>query len=138
MSNRSLADALKAMRRQFYVHGPSWRPLIIAEHPDNMKAAFKETLHILESSSMFVSEHEYVFADRPWIKMDADKVVRFGVVNCINEVVRKPGDAYMFAGTQYTHLMWLYEPDQTIRGYMRSVLRSPVEGLECIDEVVDF
>lgn len=121
------------MRRQMYVHGPDWRVLVIAKTPDQMKVAYKEIMQILQASSMAVTGHEYTFADKPWIELNGTSRLIFAHVNTIER-------AYMFAGHEYAHLIWLYEPDdQNIRVYARSWLRSSIAPHEeLIDEKVDW
>lgn len=110
----TFADALKGMRRGIHVHGDNWRTLIVTKKLRSIPVAWREFESLTNASSSHItSEHKTKLV----ITLDKGGPVQFAAIEDQTE-------AYLYAGRQFTHIIWLYEPEPLVEKYVRSFLRS--------------
>lgn len=110
----TLGEALKQVRRTIYQYGDASRTLMLVEKPYQIKALIHEVMRNMEASSL---TPKFTAADRV-LTTDKGGFIRLAAVS-------DSIDAYAFGGSQWTRIVWLYEPQEKILGYMASLLRSP-------------
>lgn len=110
----SLGDALKGFRRGVHVHGEGWRCVVITRPKEAMRVFLDEVVPTLQGGSLKV---EQVQAGSMFVKTEKGGHL---FVRAVNDLT----DAYLLAGQQLTHIIWLHLPPMPVQEYIRAMLRS--------------
>lgn len=116
-------QALKAMRRNVFVHSGAWRTAVVCPNAHVLAVAWDEARALLEASSLGVSEARYVTRT---ITLERGAPLRFFRME--DEM-----DTYGVAGNLFTHVIILRgEYPSGVYDRMRAVLRSPTLPQEAL------
>lgn len=110
----SLADALKATRRGTYKYGTDWRALVIVAKNRQVPVLFDEVKSLTEASSMGIEMARYSTLT---IQLDRGGMITMAAIEDLM-------DAYLYGGRTFTHIIWLYHPDDKVLQYVESFKRS--------------
>lgn len=108
-------EALKAFRRGVHVYGPDWRGVILGHSVLQLAATSIEATRIFDGSSLIAKYDgsNQIFYFNP-------SGARLHL--CL---ARDLTDAYCLSGHEYTQIIWMFTPDDSVSQYVHHMLRSP-------------
>lgn len=112
----SLSDALKITRRGIYKYESDWRCLVIVRKERQVPVLWDEIKSLMEASSLRIKHAR--FATRV-MHVERGGIIRVAAIEDLT-------DAYLYAGSSYTHVIWLYEPELKVEKYVAANIRSSV------------
>lgn len=112
------ADALKRFRRGVYVHNDNWRAIVLCQNVAQLNEAWQEALNTLHAGKL--SENMRVSYDNKYVELQNGGSIRFTVVNSLD-------DAQLHMdNTEFTHIIWIGDPNMQAIEFTESRKRSPV------------